>query len=77
MNADKIPAPIIAAQPTTATIRQAAEECANVLDAAGARTASITEAPVVLPTGEIATLRCTRNKRGDERILITILRAAK
>jgi enamine deaminase RidA (YjgF/YER057c/UK114 family) len=77
MTPDKIPAPIIAAQPTTATIRQAAEECTNVLDAAGARTASITEAPVVLPTGEVATLRCSRDKRGGLRISIAILRAAK
>jgi hypothetical protein len=76
MPADKVPQPVIAAQSVTVTIRQAVEECQNVLDAAGPKATVITEAPVSLPDGTSGVLRCSRDKHGFPRITISILAGA-
>ena len=76
MTPDKIPQPIIAAQPIVTTIRQAQEECSNQLDAtSGVRTLELD--PVILPSGEVATVRCARDRKGHLRITISFAPVAK
>jgi hypothetical protein len=56
------PTGVVSAQSVAQFSRQAYEECASVLDESDA--ASVTYPPVLLPSGEYATMTCRNTKRG-------------
>jgi hypothetical protein len=69
-----VPKPIIAMPTDSALVRALAEECNNTLDggANGPTRASVTLDPIPMPTGETATIRCSRSAKGALHVSVTI-----
>jgi len=74
-----VPQPIIAQQPDAVIVRQMAEECNDTLDSAQQDKTlrgrlSVTLDPLLLPTQDMALVRCTRSKTGALTITVKILK---